>query len=146
MKKETFYKVTIALLMALNLVQVGVRFMAQRPQRDPITMAAKRIGLDEMQEKQFRELAQDHRKQMVDFRKEQASLTEAYFDQPSDTLLNEVTFIERKKIEVTRQHFIDIKNLLKENQQHEFEEFKERSIKRILGFPPPNNPGWNISQ
>jgi periplasmic protein CpxP/Spy len=143
MKKETFYKVTIAVLIVLNLLQVGGRFLAQRPKGNPVNMAVKHLGLDDEQEKQFRELAQVHRKKMIDFRTRQASLTETYFNQPSDTLLNEVIFIERKKIEVTFQHFNDVKKMLKENQLDEFEGFKKRSIKRILGFPAPNNPRQN---
>lgn len=143
MKKETFYKVTIALLIVLNFLQVGARFMAHQPQRDPIKMAVKNLGLDEVQEKQFRKLAQAHKNKMVDFRTKQSLLTEAYFNQPSDSTLNEVTILERNKIEAIWQHFIDVKNVLNENQEDEFEEFKKRSIKRILGFPPPIKPDRN---
>lgn len=141
MQKETFYKVTIAVLIVLNLLQVGARFMAHRLPGDPIKMPVRHLGLDDLQEKQFRDLAKAHRQKMTDFRTQQSFLTEAYFDHPSDTLLTQVTSIEGKKIEETGQHFIAIKNLLQESQYDEFEDFKKRSIKRILGFPPPYKPG-----
>ncbi len=143
MKKETLYKVTISVLIVLNLLQVVARFMAHKPLGDPIKMPVKQLALDEVQEKKFRELVQAHRKKMVDFRTEQTPITEAYFNLPSDSLLNEVTAIEKKKIEATQQHFIDVKNMLHANQKGKFEVFKKRSIKRILGFPPPNQTSRN---
>lgn len=144
MKRESFYKITIAVLIALNLMQVVGRFMAHRPpQRDPIQMAIKNLGLDIEQEKQFRTLVQVQKSKMIDLRLKQSALTESFFDQPSESLLNEVMFIERKKIEFTQQHFIAVKNILKTEQLDAFEQFKKRSIKRVLGFPPGIKPHLN---
>jgi hypothetical protein len=138
MKKESFYKVSIAVLIILNLLQIGAHFIQTKSIGDPINMPIKHLGLDDVQEKIFRELIQVHKDKMANFRTAQAALTEAYFNQNSDSLLNEITLIERKKIQTTEQHFVSIKKILKESQLDEFEEFKKRSIKRILGFPPPN--------
>ena len=140
MKKETIYKIAIAVLIVLNLLQVVGRYLAHRPPGEPIKMAAQRLGLDEKQEVKFRELAQAHRNKMIDLQKKQEGLTETYFNNPSDSILNEVTLLEKTKIQITEEHFSAIKTLLNKDQYDEFVKFKKNALNKIMRAQSKNKP------
>lgn len=140
MKKETIYKIVIAVLIVLNLLQVVGRYLAHRPTGEPIKMAAQRLGLDKKQEVKFRELANAHRNTMIDLQKKQEGLTETYFNKPSDFILNEVTLVEKKKIQATEEHFSDIKTLLNKDQHDEFLKFKKNALNKIMHVRSRNKP------
>lgn len=140
MKREIFYKVVIAVLIILNLLQVGAHFMEGGLPRDTKKKVVSHLNLDKAQEKQFFELAKVHRDRMIELQKKQEGLVEAYFNQPSDALLNDVTILEREKIKIIKEHFSDIKKILRNEQYQSFEEFKKNTLKKILSLNPKNRP------
>ena len=140
MKKETVYKIVIGLLILLNLLQVGGRFLQNRPPEDIQRKVVDQLQLDASQEKQFFALAQNHRKSMMTFNKGQHQLTQAYFAEPSEALLRQIMVLEKEKIQITEKHFTDIKAILKPDQYADFENFKKKALARILQVPPNKRP------
>ena len=132
MKRETFYKTAIIVLIVLNLLQVAGRFIARTPPGNPIELAIERLNLDNSQAIKFRKLAQNHRDKMVDLQNKQEKLTESYFNNPSDGLLNEVTYLEQEKVLATEKHFTAIKTILKKDQMKEFVKFKKNALNKIM--------------
>lgn len=132
MKKETIYKTLIALLIALNILQMIGRYLAHRPEREPIKMAVEHLDLDKSQETKFRKLAQAHRYKMISLRNHQEELIETYFDQPSDSILNKISSIQTSKIMATEKHFKSIKAILRKEQYDNFEKFKKNILTKIL--------------
>lgn len=140
MKKETIYKIAIAVLIVLNLFQVVGRYLAHTPLGEPIKMATERLGLDEKQEVNFRELAQAHRNKMIDIQNKQEAWTETYFNNPSDSLLTEISLLQKSKIQLTEEHFRAIKALLNKDQYDEFVKFKKNALNKIMRVQSKNNP------
>lgn len=143
MKKETFYKIAIAILVIMNLLQVGGRFMHHRSLVTAKYRVIDQLKLDKNQEQEFLVLVKNHRKSMLDLHTMQQEFTQAYFNQPSDALMQEVILIEEEKIKITAQHFADIKSLLNEDQYASFEEFKNKAIENILRLNSNDKPPKN---
>lgn len=136
MKNNLYYKIAIIVLILLNLLQVGAKFLSHRPPQDPIKKAVGHLKLNVTQEEQFKVLAEEHRNTMIDLQQKQDEIIESYFKQSSDSLLDMITVIERKKIQITDHHFNSIKSILNKSQYVDFEFFKKMSIKKILRVKP----------
>ncbi len=144
MKKETFYKISIAILIVLNLLQLGAMLFRPKPHQDPKANlknhAAELMQLNNEQKKGFFALVDKHKEQIKDLQQKQNNLTDDYFHQPKDSILTLVSTIESEKIKVTEQHFMDIERILNDNQKPYFEKFKNKALQQILQPHPPKRP------
>ncbi|MEZ4850475.1 MAG: hypothetical protein R3B93_18060 [Bacteroidia bacterium] len=108
------------------------------------------LNLNSQQAATFKELAQEHNQKMESINEQQKNLLPPYFESLSDlsinidrdSILNDFQQLERKKIEVTFQHFQDLKSILDEEQLPYFDRLIGRLIDRLLlknssGPPPP---------
>lgn len=136
MKKESIYKLLIALLLIVNLVQLGGHLFAPKPPHKAgekfREQAVQLLALDNAQKQQFFELAESHKNAMSALHKQQQQLTERYFQQPTSELLTQITRIDKEKITLTEAHFQDVKKLLTSDQQPQFEAFKQAALRIII--------------
>ena len=135
MRKETFYRVLIGILLVLNLMQIGF-FLFTKPPHPPKHKfkgrAHELLHLNEDQAYQFRNIADVHHKNMRFFDKEEKKWLALYFKEESKESLKELQRIHQQKIEFTKAHFEDIKAMLHEDQLQYFEPFKEEVLTRIM--------------
>lgn len=135
MKKETFYRILIGILLVLNLMQIGF-FLFTKPPHPPKHRfkghAHEILHLTEDQSYQFRNIADAHHKNMKFFDNEERKWLTIYFKEGSEESLNELERIHQQKIEFTKAHFEDVKAMLNEDQLPYFEPFKEEVLKKIM--------------
>lgn len=107
------------------------------------------LELNEDQQQNFQEYAQMHNGKLSSIAEQQEGLLLDYFDSVNNATNNTDTEIaltkfqqyDREKLEVTRDHLMELKNLLKEDQLPNFKEFMEIFTERIIRKqkkkPPP---------
>lgn len=136
MKKERFYKICIAVLLLLNLLQLaGFLFLPKPPKPKKGNFKQEAINilrLTPQQEQAFFKSAEKHHTAMTDLVKKQKELTAEYFKNPSELLLTEINQIETQKIKITETNFNEIEHFLQPNQKEKFKQFKEKALKIIL--------------
>lgn len=155
MRKEQLYQYTTWGLLVLNLSMISFFFLTKpspHPRKGDLEFTKRAIEilkLEESQQAVFLESAKKHNQQMEAVNNQQRDLLKPYFqslidpESPSgtDSLLRQVELLERKKIELTYQHFNDVKSNLKEDQKAGFEKFMKRALDIILlnqqKRPPP---------
>lgn len=140
MKLSTvFYRNLSLILLCLNIALLAFFFLA-RPPHPKGHRAAKVMNFTEQQEVQFRKYADQHKEQVTAYNEQQRSLIERYFSTlkanapavNADSLLQIFQTLEKQKVEITYQHFQEIKALLHEEQYADFENFVEQSMNRVL--------------
>ncbi|WP_299779154.1 hypothetical protein [uncultured Formosa sp.] len=136
MKKDIVYKLIIGLLLGINLLQMGT-FMfnpqpEQRPKEEFQYLAIKILNLTSEQQNTFLSFAHEHKNKMEILYKKESHLVTQYFETPTDSLLKTISNIEMKKIQITEQHFLDIKKILDTNQISAFATFKKEALNNIL--------------
>lgn len=138
MDKLRVYQISTIGLLLLNVVLMAFIFFAPRPGGEPLR-AVERLGLDEAQAEQFHTLAREHQLQIKTVSSQQSELLQTYFLQlTTDTadkpgpLPTGVATLEAKKINGTYQHLLDIKKILRPEQQAAFPDFVNDALKRIL--------------
>lgn len=156
MNLTKIYKYIILGLVGLN-VAILVFFLEPKPrprhqppngnfQSEVIEM----LHLNNQQASTLRALADGHKEEIEKINARQASLLTSYFESLDDTLervnkdslLNHFQQSEKEKIEMTYQHFQDIKELLNPEQLPYFEVFMNKTTDRFLigkgrNLPPP---------
>lgn len=147
MNQLEFYKYSTWALLFLNLAMVAFFYLSgpprpegREPGKDARNGAIVMLDLDEQQRNGFENLADQHMKLMDDLNLEQKNLIQSYFSRlidgdssvDAEDLLSKMPLVERKKIEGTYQHFMEIKALLKPSQNENFEAFVEHAVNRIL--------------
>lgn len=139
MIKENFYKISITILLVLNLLQLLGFLFAQKHQPEPINLkdrAAQILNLNKEQERQFLNLAEEHRDEIIKLHDKQAKLTSEYFTSLDSLLLQSISAIEVEKIKKTNKHFSNIQNILNRNQLPAFKQFKKEFLRHILREEP----------
>lgn len=142
MKKETLYKVAIAVLLIVNILQLIPFFLGPKPPKrnnDFKQHAIELLQLTKEQTVQFDSIAQQHRKQMNQINDNQIEITSRYFANPSDELLNEISTLETLKIKTTQNHFLAVKSILNPNQIDAFHQFKMEALQTIINQKPIQN-------
>lgn len=147
-KLRVFQIATIGLLL-LNVVLMAFIFFAPRPGGGASPLGPREdLGLDEVQHERFLTLARAHQRQMRTANDRQTELLQAYFlqlntdsaDSPGP-IPPEVAVLEREKITSTYQHLLDLKKMLRPEQQAEYPAFVDAALERILlrksDVPPP---------
>jgi len=153
MNQVKFYKLAIGGLLLLNLAVLAFFIITKpKPHRggphhhhepsqhgfepEAITI----LDLDEEQISNFKNLANNHAHKMTSITENQQKLLLPYFESISDPVievdndqtLNLIQKLELEKIQATRQHLLDVKNLLNKDQQSRFNKFAEKIIAKIL--------------
>jgi len=147
------YKYSIWGLLLLNFSMVAFFFLSATPPPPGAAIGGKKavdvLKMDEQQDESFLQLARQHIQPMDDLSNQQQKLLQPYFNRlidqnkahDSDSLLNQVLLLERKKIESVYQHFRDVKSILRPNQLGNFAAFIDHVAERILmeqnNQPPP---------
>lgn len=149
MDQFKFYKYAIAGLILLNIAMI-VFFIFTKPKHEPrppresndFQAEIERIlDLSSQQRSEFKGLADDHNLKIKSINEQQQKLLPSYFEtltRPSDqtnkdSILSRYQQLERQKLEVTYQHFQDIKSMLNDEQIPQFKEFMKILIDRITG-------------
>ena len=144
MKQLQFYKYATWGLLILNVSMIAFFFLTAPPRPSGGERAGKKaidiLRMDEDQNNSFLQYVQQHSNQVDNLDKQQLSLLKLYFKNlisssnkvNSDSLLNKIQLFERQKIEFTYQHFLDVKSILKPDQQVHFEDFMEHAMDIIL--------------
>lgn len=139
MKKETLFLWIIAVLVLVNALQVGAFLIKPKPPRpsehhhqDFRERAVEILNLTKKQKEQFFTLAEKHSAEIHKLNQDANSLSAAYFDNPTEEGLNSILSIQSKKIELTEDHFIEIKSILTKEQLPKYEKFKKEAIQIIL--------------
>lgn len=159
MNLTKIYKYIILGLVGLN-VAILVFFLRpkprprhQPPNRNFQSEVIEMLHLNNQQASTLRGLADGHKEEIEKINARQASLLTAYFESlddslervNKDSLLNHFQQSEKEKIEMTYQHFQDIKELLNDEQLPYFESFINKTTDRLLlskerrSPPPPRN-------
>lgn len=149
MRKLKFYKVATVLLLTLNIAMVALyMFFDPKPShhRSGNALQSQIVSallLDDRQEEAFRMFAKQHRDEMDALSHDQQSLLTTYFNvliEPSegskkDSLLVQFQELERQKLQVTYQHFEDIRDLLSVEQIPLFNSVMHEIISGLLRSP-----------
>lgn len=158
MSQLTFYKYASLSLLLLNVAIIGF-FLLTKPAPPPRAggenfqdEVIEMLSLNEEQVTSFRAFAQEHKQKMTGINEQQKKLLRPYFESlanPSIEVdqtdaLSQFQQLEREKIEVTYQHFQDLKAILDEAQLTHFERFIRRYVDVILAggqkrSPPPKD-------
>ena len=135
MKKETFYRILIGVLLVLNLLQIGF-FLFVKPPHPPKHQfkgrAPEILHLTEEQGYQFHNIIRAHHQNMQLFNGEEKKLIELYFDEGSEEHLHQIQYLKQQKLEFTKAHFEDIRAMLEEDQLQYFKAFKQEALQRIM--------------
>lgn len=154
MEQLKFCKFAILSLIVLNLAVLAFfLFVKPKPPHRPPPGQDMRseliavFGFTEEQEVSFKLFADKHHKKMQAIREEQNKLVPRYFedlvqnvsDSKKEETLIKFKELEQEKLEVTYQHFEEIKGMLNKEQEPHFQEFMHRVLKRISS-PSKKNP------
>ncbi len=129
-------------LLLLNLVLLAV--IALAPARAGLTpqQAVQSLHLDDEQRDRFMTYARTHQAEMQSLNAQQRELLEAYFRQLTTPTAEQpgppppaVQNLERKKITSTYQHFLEVKALLRPEQEAQFPDFVDAVLEQILFAP-----------
>lgn len=154
MNQLTFFKYATWGLLVLNIVGLTF-FLLTKPRpshrsspHDFQAEIIETLQLDSQQVATFRKLAYDHRQNIQSINEQQQQLLPPYFESLSDpatgidgdSILNQFQRIEREKIELTYQHFLDLKLMLDESQLPHFDSLIDRLVDRLLLEKGKNRP------
>lgn len=149
MNRLLLYRWCIAVLLILNLSTL-IFVLRKLPNHDikppegsPF-MLLKQMKLSEDTMLQIKEFGRLHRQEILELnRLEQdyiyMALTE---NENSEEYKNQISIIENKKIEITREHFSDIENLLNASQKEDFISIKKAIVISLFESkrPPIRHP------
>ncbi|MBL7720303.1 MAG: periplasmic heavy metal sensor [Flavipsychrobacter sp.] len=168
MKNERFYQVIIVMLLLLNGGTLAFLLLNResRPQAqgahmheprggNPVDrMMRERLGLTEEQEEQFRMLKEEHHEQMKAIQNDEKDLHTRLFlllkataidTVAREALLQQLEANDRRKEEVTFEHFRKLRALLTPGQHPKFDSLVEEIASQILSHrhgrgPRPEGP------
>lgn len=143
MDKLKFYRYAATGLLVLNLAILAFFFLYRPMVGGPhgqMRPTHLELGFDETQEEAFHSLAQTHQAMMRRINRQQKDLLADYFNSldkneaDSAALVpKDYTRLEEEKISGTYNHFLQVKALLRPEQQQKFPTFVDRTLKHILG-------------
>lgn len=144
MDQSTFYKYASIALLILNIGILSFFFLTKPQGPHPGRLHNQNphglFKFDQDQDHRFTVLANDHIDLMKTYNNNQREILKSYFDDllnpemliNKDSLLNQSLAIEKNKVESTYQHFLDIKTILKKDQEEYFDLFAQQALDRIL--------------
>jgi protein CpxP len=150
MTKDSFYKIVIFLLLALNFGILGFLWMHHRPEHDsppegPDRLIIERLRLDEPQKGQFEELKHEHHSQMVQIQEQSGKTHQQLFDllkkDPIDTAARNNLILalqqnDKQKELVTFEHFRKLRAILHPDQMPRFDALVQELSMHLLNLGP----------
>ncbi|MEM6342991.1 MAG: hypothetical protein AAF927_03890 [Bacteroidota bacterium] len=156
MNQIKFYRLVIAGLLLLNILVLAFFLLIQsepRPDRAPRpagfqTEVPRLLELDSTQQLTFDDLAEQHNQQVAAINLQQQELLLPFFESIADSSLDfdneliqtQFQQLELEKLVVTRQHFIDVKNILYPQQFPLFKDLMRKITDRVVGKRNKNRP------
>ncbi|MEM6770478.1 MAG: hypothetical protein AAF597_07855 [Bacteroidota bacterium] len=151
MEKLTFYRSATWVMLVLNLILLV--FLALpwiMPPGGPtrgMERALDKLELDREQRMIFRSTAEKHQENMKRIKVQQQNTLLAYFEplatnqgSISPQLSQDYLKLTEEKVQATYQHFLEVKDMLRPEQQHLYEEWIGNAIQGIL-LQNPKKPG-----
>lgn len=139
MNTSNFYKYLSILLLILNIAALSFIFLGRKGHLMN-KGAAHMLQLNTDQQELFDASAIKHHESIQTINSKHAETLKTYFETLTgnelitlkDSLLTEINTLEKSKLEITYNHFKEIKSLLNEDQLPEFDNFMEHMLRRIL--------------
>ena len=146
MNQLQLYKYATGAMVLLNIALVLFFFLTKPdpPRGDGArnfrSKAIEILQLDTNQQATFVQLAERHNQRMKTISEQQRARLKPYFGSLIDTtkvsdtmaLIEEIPQLERDKVEVTYQHFQEVRSLLTEEQLPYFEQFVSQALDILL--------------
>jgi hypothetical protein len=133
------YKIAALFLLVLNLALIAVIVLAPGRSDGPPLHAASHFGFTEEQDERFLNFARAHQNKMIDYNARQTKLLRDYFRQLTTSGAEsptppapEILEIERRKIESTYAHFLEVRSLLTPEQERQYPTFVDTVLARVL--------------
>lgn len=156
MSKLNFYKYSAISLLLLNIALVAFLLFSPpkgRPLGGKNQRATQVMNLDEAQNEAFLMSAKVHQSKIEELNNQQRAILKTHFETllddekvaQNDSLLIKASVIEQEKVAITYQHFAEIKELLKPEQQAGFKEFVDLMLQRILRIEKKPTPPRKLS-
>lgn len=140
-----FYKTATVLLILLNIAILSFFITMGPPHKKGNFFGGKEhaleiLKMDNKQHELFLASAKRHGVHIDTINSKQKQLLAPYFDSlfnpltenEKDSLLQTVQTLERQKIEYTLDHFKELKNILRDDQQVLFKPFMDKILRKIL--------------
>ena len=158
MKQLQFFKYATIGLLLLNIGIILFFFLTKPEPPGPMPgkpgnhamdhRVVNLLNLNDDQAKVFRGLAKAHSQEMREINEAQRQALQPYFanvvhpdpEGETDAQLEDILQMERRKIEITYQHFEDVKAILEPSQLPHYDRFVNESLKMILGSGGKNPP------
>lgn len=152
MSQLQFYKYATWALLVVNVAILSF-FLLTKPHpkggpgggprgeaRSLETEAVQLLQLDQTQEDAFLQLAREHGKQLRALNQEERNELRRYFDYliqegdstSSRSILEQVKHLEGQKVSITYDHFKAVQELLRDDQQENFERFMRKALRLLL--------------
>ncbi len=144
MKSLSFFKTATFFLLLLNLALIFFLFQG-RPKKHHhkrvfMNEVTEILNLDKSQHDQFEKLAKEHGKAIEALNVESHAVLESYFykvfsennQSEKDSLIQRFQTIEKAKVEVTNEHFREVKKILRPAQEQYFDKFLKRAVNILL--------------
>lgn len=143
MKTLNFYKYAALGLLLLNIGLLAFFFM-NKPKGGPPKHIRKQVkeilNLNPQQKAAFEGLVEDHKAAMLDIQNAQEQQFQAYFytlrnsvgAAPAVEHLDSLQHLERKKIETTYEHFVEVRALLDDKQKADYPKFVQLLVDNVL--------------
>lgn len=151
MKQASFYKYTTLVLLGINLILIAFLIIGNPERRNSTGKLDQQIisilELDQQQTALFKESATTHAVKVDSLGSEQKALLGPYFQSLTDSEfshssedIQEIMALEEGKLKATYLHFQEVKNLLRPEQEGNFEAFVDLILRRMMGGRPPRKP------
>ena len=154
MVRKNIYKIGLFVMLVTNIALIFLMVNKPRPPMNGgeglMGKISNKLNLTKEQEIRYFDMAKNHQKEIKKIETEQKELVKVYFnllntnttDSPNKSfLIEEFKSFEAKKLEVTFQHFEDLKNLCNEEQKEQFKLIINEVTNVLTGksqkFPPP---------
>lgn len=115
------------------------------PPRGPFEFIVKQTQMDAEQRSGYEKLRDEHqaairplRREMQEERAQMYEHLNTIHDSTKNSLLNNIALLQRQIDSVTVAHFVDVRKLLRPNQQKTFDDILPEAIRMMS--PPPNRP------
>ncbi len=151
MSTDRLYRIATWALLALNVLLIAyVGLFRHGPPPPPDdgsrfrSRAVKLLDLDEEQNELFKARADAHHEKIMELDRSQTDLIQRYFGGLAtqtaidSSLQDELNRVQQAKLTETYGHFYQVKELLRPEQQANFEPFLKAALRRLL---PESRPG-----
>lgn len=146
MNRITIYRWSVLVLLILNLGTLGLVLSnpnwksAEPPPSGPLQLF-KKLNLSTKTFEKIQQLGGNHHHQIQELNfQEQDLIYTALVGEEKEQIESQIAQIERLKIQVTREHFLEIESLLNDEQKELFKAIKKELITALFKNQGPPRP------